>query len=528
MNERASIPPIEQTIADERQRWARHYGVHPYFTRRSATVVRAYLDRYTRMGDVVLDPFGGSGVTAIEAFLMGRSGVQNDLNPFANFLAASIADTRLASLLPLQKGFDRVAYSCRERLDRLENASENDVRQTLHEVPLPPNIHLHKTSDAERFYDLFTPRQLAALAILKQAIDTELDESIRLPLLLAWSASAAKLNRTFISAKGRAESRGGASIFSIYRYKLAKIPVELPLWKTFEGRYLNVLAAKKEVLSIRDQSERRDSNSQLDSQRHFRTLTVDAVDIADTMGKESVDYIFTDPPYGAFIAYLDLSTLWNHWLGFKVSLAKRRSEIIVGGDLGLSEDLYKRRLAASLSACVQTLKPDRWMSVVFQHWDVSYFETILRTLTDAGVVLKAAVTQEREVIWSMHKKKNAESMLAGEMILTFYKPVRLPTPACARESQGHYLTDLLDEILRAEPVGEITSQCLFNKLVLHAWEAQSLSHLTVNREAFVAELHKRGWRYDSRKHSWRHGQSLQDELPLETGEMGYNREERGL
>jgi hypothetical protein len=54
LNERASIPPIEQTIADERQSWARHYGVHPYFTRRSATVVRAYLDRYTRMGDVVL------------------------------------------------------------------------------------------------------------------------------------------------------------------------------------------------------------------------------------------------------------------------------------------------------------------------------------------------------------------------------------------------------------------------------------------------------------------------------------------
>jgi hypothetical protein len=109
VTDRSSIPTIEETIADERQRWARHYGVHPYFTRRSATVVRAYLGRYTQPGDVVLDPFGGSGVTAIEAFLMGRIGIQNDLNPFANFIAAAIADTRLPSSVPLEQGFERVA-----------------------------------------------------------------------------------------------------------------------------------------------------------------------------------------------------------------------------------------------------------------------------------------------------------------------------------------------------------------------------------------------------------------------------------
>jgi hypothetical protein len=47
MTDRADIVPIQQTIADERQRWARHYGVHPYFTRRSANVVRSYIERYS-------------------------------------------------------------------------------------------------------------------------------------------------------------------------------------------------------------------------------------------------------------------------------------------------------------------------------------------------------------------------------------------------------------------------------------------------------------------------------------------------
>src|SRR5437773_7087740 len=109
---RAAIQPILEAIPAERQEEARHYGVHPYFTRRPANVVRAYIDRYSREGDVVLDPFGGTGVTAIEAFLLGRKAIQNDLNPFANFIARNIADTTMASTVPLQTGFERVHQAC--------------------------------------------------------------------------------------------------------------------------------------------------------------------------------------------------------------------------------------------------------------------------------------------------------------------------------------------------------------------------------------------------------------------------------
>src|SRR5437588_1876772 len=113
---RADIKPIIQAIPAARQEEARHYGVHPYFTRRPANVVRAYIERYSREGDLVLDPFGGTGVTAIEAFLLGRKAVQNDLNPFANFIARNIADTRLVSTVPLQKAFERVRATCEKGL----------------------------------------------------------------------------------------------------------------------------------------------------------------------------------------------------------------------------------------------------------------------------------------------------------------------------------------------------------------------------------------------------------------------------
>src|SRR6266852_2213994 len=105
---RANIEPISVAIPAARQQDARHYGVHPYFTRRPANVVRAYIERFSREGDTVLDPFGGTGVTAIEAFLLGRKAIHNDLNPFANFMAQCIADTTLESIAPLREALERV------------------------------------------------------------------------------------------------------------------------------------------------------------------------------------------------------------------------------------------------------------------------------------------------------------------------------------------------------------------------------------------------------------------------------------
>jgi DNA modification methylase len=60
------IELILQAIPAARQEAARHYGMHPYFTRRPANVVRDYIERYSQDGNVFLDPFDGAGVPAID------------------------------------------------------------------------------------------------------------------------------------------------------------------------------------------------------------------------------------------------------------------------------------------------------------------------------------------------------------------------------------------------------------------------------------------------------------------------------
>jgi len=94
-------------------------------------------------------------------------------------------------------------------------------------------------------------------------------------------------------------------------------------------------------------------------------LAQDAATLDKVIKPNSVDYIFTDPPYGAFISYLDLSILWNHWLGFPVTDETREQETIVGGEQKHTEEHYKKSLARSIETCFRLLNPTAGSQLFF-------------------------------------------------------------------------------------------------------------------------------------------------------------------
>ena len=506
MKSYARIKPLSEPIPADRQGSKRHYGVHPYFTRRPFNVVRDYIRHYSRAGDRVLDPFGGSGVTAIEAFLENRVGIHNDINPLADFIAKGVSGLAQGNASAYATGLKEISDRCEQRLLSLSQMSDSEVAQVLKRLHLPPNAPLPSTADVGRYHDLFSPRQLAALAMLREAVDGLPDRYARSAMRLAWSATLAKLNRTFLSAKGRAQSRGGSSIFSIYRYKVAATPVELPPWPTFLERAQNVLAAKTEV------------DKELDYRRYtegftgrFEAHEYDIDVLPDHV--ESVDYIFTDPPYGGHISYIDLSTLWNAWNDRLPGAEKRHQELIVGGELGLSEDAYVRRLYDSIGTCIRLLKPRRWLSVVFQHWSTAYFDAILTGAADAGGDLRAAISQVGDPVWSMHKKKGRQSVLAGEMILTFLNTEK---KRVAKASRLFDIASTVEHILQKTASGAIYGEYLFNRVIIDAWRAGALGSLDITREAFADLITQCGWSYDESTHQWRR-ESSRSQLSLRVG-----------
>lgn len=63
------------------------HGIHKYPAKFFPELPRWIIRRFSRQGDLVLDPFTGSGTTNLEASLLGRRSIGVDIDPFSRFIA---------------------------------------------------------------------------------------------------------------------------------------------------------------------------------------------------------------------------------------------------------------------------------------------------------------------------------------------------------------------------------------------------------------------------------------------------------
>jgi len=82
------------------------HGYHRYPAKFIPQIVSRLVERYTKEGDLIVDPFGGCGTTLVESKVMGRPSVGVDINP----VAVLIAKTKKTPINPfeLEKNFLRL------------------------------------------------------------------------------------------------------------------------------------------------------------------------------------------------------------------------------------------------------------------------------------------------------------------------------------------------------------------------------------------------------------------------------------
>ncbi|MGH2478808.1 MAG: DNA methyltransferase, partial [Ktedonobacteraceae bacterium] len=76
----AFTTPIETTKATA------IYNMHTYWSKKPHDAIRQYIRHYTQPGDLVLDPFSGSGSTALAALMEDRAAIAIDRSPAATFI----------------------------------------------------------------------------------------------------------------------------------------------------------------------------------------------------------------------------------------------------------------------------------------------------------------------------------------------------------------------------------------------------------------------------------------------------------
>jgi 16S rRNA G966 N2-methylase RsmD len=399
--------PLLEEIAVKKRAAKRHFGVHGYFTKQAWNVVNEYIQHFSQKGDLVLDPFGGSGVTAIEAMMLDRQAIHLDLNPMSFFLVDSL--TCPVKVDELQASFARVRTNYLENEPKTEKEIDNALKRYFY----PKDFTLPKGSDVTVVQDLFSQKQLAQLAVLKHFISQEPLENIRKSLLLAFSSSVNKINLTYHHSSYASENAGDSSPMRYYRYRIAPHSVNLEVMKTYEKKFSAVLNAKRDM----------EAHINENTVKNLQVIQGTATDLS-FLKKESVDYIYTDPPYGKKIPYLDLSIMWNAWLDLPVTEQDYALEAIEGGEHEKSKNEYNELIAKSIQEMYRVLKFDRWMSFVFAHKDPEFWHLIIETAEYCGFEYAGAVAQKNGQT-SFKKRQNPFTVLSGQLIINF-KKVRRP------------------------------------------------------------------------------------------------------
>jgi adenine specific DNA methylase Mod len=124
VNNRTSTPLVRDESLDFRGIPAGQglYSIHPYPAMLHFLLVRKFIKEFSSEGELVFDPFCGSGVSAVEAMLNGRNYVGYDINPLA-VLIAKVRTTPIST----EKAFKL-----------LEAVLKQEVKD--YEVPSFPNI----------------------------------------------------------------------------------------------------------------------------------------------------------------------------------------------------------------------------------------------------------------------------------------------------------------------------------------------------------------------------------------------------
>lgn len=259
--------------------------------------------------------------------------------------------------------------------------------------------------------DFFSARNAIALFELWQAIKRVSSEPLRQKLLFAFTAILPRASRRYQwSAKRPLNAQNQT-------YYIAPIYYE---WNVFE------LFQRKVDAAIRSDKELYDDHPLLtDFTEAHATYSIASAERLPHLGDESVDYVFTDPPFGSNIFYSDMNLFHEAWLG---TVTNAESEAVVhttGTRKTGAQSRYEELLSAAFAEAYRVLKPGRHMSVVFGNSSGAIWGLVQRALRDSGFdpspTHVAVLDKGQRSVKGLNS--GSESVVTVDLILTVRKPI---------------------------------------------------------------------------------------------------------
>lgn len=262
---------------DDHRTSLRIHALHPFPAKFPPQLARWAIERHTAPGDLILDPFSGSGTTLVEAHLLGRNALGVDIDP----LACLIARVKATPVAP-----ERVEVAM-ERLEEAWTGLTNTEQPAM--IPEFPG--------RDRWFNSHVQRDLA---ILRDLISTMKDRQVRDFFLVVYSS--------IIIAKGPSTVANALDI-AHSRAHYVERPTLPSVWLRFCDRYRRALRGLREIATL--------------AQPAVAGAAVPGDARALPLAGRTVDAVISSPPYVTAIEYPRSHKFSVWWLGPMINVSHR-------------------------------------------------------------------------------------------------------------------------------------------------------------------------------------------------------------
>jgi hypothetical protein len=209
----------------------------------------------------------------------------------------------------------------------------------------------------------------------------------------------------------------------------------------------------------------------------------------------SIDYVFTDPPFGENIYYADLNYLVESW--HRV-FTQPKPEAIIDRARCKNVSAYQRLMTTCFKEYYRVLKPGRWMTVVFHNSKNAVWNAIQEAMLTAGFVVADVRTLDKK---QGSFRQITSTATKQDLVISAYKPNgglenRFRLAAGTEDSVWDFVRTHLRQLPvfvvkdgQAETIAERQSYLLFDRMV--AFHVKRGVTVPLSAAEFYAGLERR-------------------------------------
>jgi len=281
------------------------------------------------------------------------------------------------------------------------------------DVVVEPTREMYKRSalhlrGIQSVADFYVPRARHALSLLWHKISNTQDTMVREGLQLAFTNTAWHASRM-----RRYNARGGQRPLTGTLY-IPQLSAEANVFAVFRHQVTQIAAYARSFTPAAGATA---------------TTRVASAGNLSWLPDASIDYVFTDPPFGSNIFYADCNLIWEAWLG---QITDTGEEIVVNrsratADGGKTVADYGLLLTGAFREICRVLRPGGRVSIVFHNSDDKVWTAMLGAAEAAGLQ-----QTEVSIIDKVQRSMKGYRGRSGSELVPFYDLVITFAPGAAR------------------------------------------------------------------------------------------------